>query len=112
MLYSEAISNLSKMKFNKEGLDLQKTCFLNMSVATNSLGRYKDTIAFCTKALNIDNTAAKGYYLRSIASSKTKGFDEAINDIKEAIKLSPGDKNLRDEFESIKFLKQKDLKAQ
>jgi hypothetical protein len=49
----------------------------------------------------------KGYYLRAIANSKTNNFEEALDDIKTAIKLSPSDKNLRDEFENIKALKQK-----
>jgi hypothetical protein len=34
-----------------------------------------------------------------------KLYEEAIEDIKEAIKLNPSDKNLRDEFENIKNLK-------
>jgi pyruvate/oxaloacetate carboxyltransferase len=49
----------------------------------------------------------KGYYLRAIANSKTNNYEEALDDIKTAIKLSPSDKNLRDEFENIKALKQK-----
>lgn len=78
-----------------------------MSVVTNNLSQYKDTINSCTKALEVDEKAVKAYYLRAIAHSKTNGFDEAIDDIKTAIKLSPSDKNLRDEFENIKALKQK-----
>jgi len=31
-----------------------------------------------------------------------KLFDEAVEDIKAAIKLAPGDKKLRDEFERVK----------
>jgi hypothetical protein len=40
--------------------------------------------------------------LRSIARAKLNDFDEALFDIKEAIKIDPAAKNLRDEFESIK----------
>ena len=39
-------------------------------------------------------------------------YDEAINDIKEAIKLSPADKALRDEFEAIKSNKKKEADAE
>jgi hypothetical protein len=38
---------------------------------------------------------------------KLKNYDEAIDDIKAAIKLSPADKGLRDEYEIIKKEKQK-----
>jgi hypothetical protein len=33
---------------------------------------------------------------------KMHQYDEAIQDIKEAIKITPSDKKLRDEFENIK----------
>jgi hypothetical protein len=46
--------------------------------------------------------------LRAQAHSKLKNFDEGLQDIKEAIKLSPSDKALRDEFENIKALKKKE----
>ena len=37
-----------------------------------------------------------------------KAYDEALTDIKEAIKLSPSDKSIRDEFEAIKASKKKE----
>jgi tetratricopeptide (TPR) repeat protein len=36
-----------------------------------------------------------------------KQYDEALESIKEAIKLNPSDKNFRDEFEKIKALRNK-----
>jgi Flp pilus assembly protein TadD len=33
---------------------------------------------------------------------KLHNYDEAVQDIKEAIKLNPNDKKLREEFEKIK----------
>lgn len=81
---------------------------MNIGVASNKLGDFKLTIAKCTEALYIDNQTAKAYYLRAQANSKLKNFEEAINDIKEAIKISPADKALRDEFEAIKALKKKE----
>ena len=78
-----------------------------MSVVTNNLGLFKETVSNCSTAISIDKSAVKAYYLRAIAESKLNAFDEAIEDIKSAIKLSPADKNLRDEFENIKTLKQK-----
>jgi tetratricopeptide (TPR) repeat protein len=46
--------------------------------------------------------------LRAQAYSKVKDYDKALSDIKEAIKLNPGDKNIRDEFEAIKAAKKKE----
>lgn len=92
----------------QEHQDLRKTCLLNSSVASNKIGDYKITINKCTEVTYIDKANPKCYYLRAQAYSKLKQYDEAINDIKEAIKLSPSDKNLREEFEAIKALKKKE----
>jgi tetratricopeptide (TPR) repeat protein len=66
------------------------------------MGDYKMTIDKCTEALYIDDKLVKAYYLRAQAKSKGRDYDGALSDIKEAIKLSPADKALRDEFEAIK----------
>ena len=55
----------------------------------------------------MDKTAVKAYYLRSVAHTKLENFDDALNDIKEAIKLSPQDKKFRQDFEAIKAEKKK-----
>ena len=62
--------------------------------------------------MKIDDKLVKAYYLRAIAHSKTHDYESGIEDIKQAIKLSPSDKLLRDEFENIKSLKQKHLQSQ
>lgn len=87
---------------------MRKTCLLNSAVASNKLGDYKLTINKCTEVTYIDDKNPKCYYLRAQAYSKLKDFDQALTDIKEAIKLNPADKNLRDEFEAIKAAKKKE----
>ena len=81
-----------------------------MSVCTNNSEDYRDTIKNCTKAIEIDQSATKAFYLRSIAHQKVNEMDNAIADIKAAIRLSPQDTNLRAQFETIK--KEKAQKAQ
>lgn len=55
----------------------------------------------------MDEKNAKAYYLRAQANTKLTQFDEALVDIKEAIKINPSDKALREEFDKIKELKKK-----
>lgn len=81
--------------------DLHKTILLNLSVVTNNTGDYKQTLINCTKALDIDENNTKAYFLRSTANLKMHNYDEAVQDIKKAIKLSPSDKKLRDEHALI-----------
>ena len=85
---------------------------MNLSVVTNHSGEYKETILNCGKALFIDDKLGKAYYLRSQAHFKTHQYDEAIQDIKEAIKISPADKKLREEFETYKTHKKKYVESQ
>lgn len=74
----------------------------NMSVCTNNTDDFRDTIRNCTKAVEIDAGATKAIYLRSVAHMKLGDLDEAMADIRTAIKLSPADGNLRSQFEAIK----------
>jgi tetratricopeptide (TPR) repeat protein len=64
----------------------------------NSCNEYKESIRQTTLALEIDPTAVKALYIRSQANRLSKNFDEAVADIKAAIKLQPNDKKLRDEY--------------
>eukprot|EP00347_Sterkiella_histriomuscorum_P016903 403351409 len=112
-LYRDALAHLDTVKNdNKELRDLKKTILLNLSVVTNNTGDYKETLINCTKALDLDEKAGKAYFLRAQANLKLHQYDEAIVDIKEAIKITPSDKKLRDEFETIKAHKKKYLESQ
>jgi tetratricopeptide (TPR) repeat protein len=82
---------------------------LNIAVVSNKLGDFKLTIAKTTEVLYIDEKSAKAFFLRAQAKSKLKDYEAALEDIKEAIKLSPADKALRDEFEAIKAAKKKEI---
>lgn len=75
--------------------DLRKTCLLNASVASNKLSDFKTTISKCKEVLYMDDKSAKAYFLKSKALAETKQYDEALLDIKEAIKLCPDDKAMR-----------------
>ena len=73
-----------------------------MSVCTNNTGYFKGTIEQCSQALEIDSQAQKALYLRSVAFAKTQQWDEALEDIVAAIKLSPNDKSLRQHHAVVK----------
>lgn len=111
--YREAIMNLDHVKIlNDDLVKLKITCYQNCSIALNSSGDFKETIMMCTKALDLDEKAVKALYLRGVANMKVKNFKEATDDLKTAIKLAPGDKKLRDEFEKLRAEKKKHSDAQ
>jgi len=74
----------------------------NCSLVSNGLADYKEALIRCTEAIAVDDTAVKAYYQRSVAHRKTKCYDEAMADLKTAIKLNPQDKKMRLEFEQVK----------
>lgn len=106
--YKDALAHAEKCRNESAELTkLKVTCLQNMSVCTNNTEDYRETIRNCTKALDIDPKATKAYYLRSVANLKLAELAKASEDIKEAIKLAPSQKNLRDHFELVKAEKAK-----
>lgn len=102
MVHTETVKNDTK-----ELKDLKKTLLLNIALVCLKSGDNKEVLINCTKALDLDDKAAKGFYLRAQAHAKLHSYEDALSDIKEAIKLSPTDKSLRDEFEKIKEMRRK-----
>ena len=107
-LYRDALVHTETVKNDtKELKDLKKTLLLNIALVSLKSGDNKEVLINCTKALDLDDKAVKGFYLRAQAHAKLHSYEDALSDIKEAIKLSPTDKSLRDEFEKIKEMRRK-----
>lgn len=112
--YSEAVENLDAIsgELSQEQKDLKRNVLQNWSVVTNNTKNYQETILNCTKAIYVDPKATKAFYLRSVAFLNSSAFDDALADIKEAIKLSPKDKQLRTHFELVKKQRAEALKSE
>jgi len=60
----------------------------------------------------MDESSEKAYYNRAMAHMATKGFEEAMKDLKSCIWMKPNDKGLRDLFAKAKSSKaEEDKKA-
>ena len=100
--YKDALQHADTVKNETEELkDLKVKVLQNMSVCTNNTSDFKDTILQCSKAIKIDATATKAWYLRSVANLKLNNFDEAATDCKMAVTLNPSDVNLRNHYKAI-----------
>lgn len=101
--YKDALQHAETVKNDTPELKkLMVTILQNMSVCTNNTEDFRETVMNCSKAHEIDPTAPKALYLRSVAYTKLNELDDAMADIKAAIKLAPADGNLRAQFETIK----------
>ncbi|CAI2366731.1 unnamed protein product [Moneuplotes crassus] len=102
-LYREAISHLDAIQNdNTDSRTLKKTILVNIAVCCNKSQSWVETVRACTQSLAIDNQNPKAFYHRSSANRKLKQYDDALADLKSAIKLSPKDKMLRKEFQTCK----------
>jgi len=81
---------------------------LNTSLMHFKLKDNDNACAMAGQVIEVDPTNPKAYYRRAQAYSAMGNHQDALNDYKTAIKLSPQDKNLRVEFEKEK----KTLEAQ
>jgi len=63
---------------------------------------YFKAIVNCTHALDMDEDSEKAVYNRAVANMQVKNWAEALQDVKDAIKLNPQNKPYRDMFEKIK----------
>lgn len=112
-IYRDALSHLDTCKIdNDEIKKLKITLYQNLSVSLNYSGDHRDAVTNCTHAINLDPKAMKALYQRGIAHMKLKNFEDATQDLKEAIKLNPSDKKMRADFETLKNLKKQHNQGQ
>mmetsp|Transcript_56144 Transcript_56144/g.77361 ORF Transcript_56144/g.77361 Transcript_56144/m.77361 type:complete len:125 (-) Transcript_56144:818-1192(-) len=92
--YREAVELLDSIsgELTQDQKNLQRNVLQNLSVVTNNTENFQESIVNCTKAIYIDPKSTKAYYLRSVAFLKSQAFDDAMADVKDAIKLAPNDK--------------------
>jgi len=65
-LYREALVHTDTVKNdNNELKDLKKTILLNIALVCLKSGDNKEVLINCTKALDLDGKAVKGFYLRA-----------------------------------------------
>lgn len=111
--YREAIMELDEvMEETDELKDLRKTYNLNIAVTTKKMEKWPETLKAANDALEIEPENVKGLFLRGVASRHLKDFDQAIEDLKTAIKLDPKDKAMRKEFDLTKEEKKKHIAQQ
>ena len=73
-----------------------------MSLCTNQTKQWSATVRQTSYIIRLDQTASKALWLRSIAHQQTKQWDEAYADIKQAVRVDPKNKEIRDLYETIK----------
>ena len=82
--------------------DFTVICIQNLSMCTNNLGDYAETVQNCNGAISLKPTAVKAYYHRSVANLKLKNYDDALADARKANELDPKNGPVREIYETIR----------
>lgn len=77
---------------------------INAAAVDLKLGNYVSAKYDCSEAIRLDPKCSKAFYRRGQAQRGLKNYEEAINDLKEAHRLLPENKQIVNELNSTKQL--------
>jgi len=105
-LYADA-AGLADFRFDEpakaaEAKALRTSCLLNQAQCSLKLGDWRDCVASCTTVLSIDAANVKALFRRGTALTHLQEFEDAKSDLREASKLDPKSKEIRDAFNTCK----------
>ncbi|XP_018326753.1 peptidyl-prolyl cis-trans isomerase D-like [Agrilus planipennis] len=95
-----------KLPFNeKEAHSVKVTSMLNFAAVKLKKGKHLDALKVCNKILSINPDDRKALFRRAQARVGLKEYDEALNDLKNLLKLYPKEKEVINELENVMKLK-------
>lgn len=87
----------------KKALDsFQLVNLTNLAATELKLGDFSDVRFSCNAAIKIDPNNSKAFYRRGVANLELKNYELALDDLKMAHKLKPGNKAVLKEFDRAK----------
>ena len=81
---------------------MRKLILQNVALTQTKTGDFAEAVNNCTGALQIDITAAKALYLRSLANMHLFNYAESLADCRQALELKQQDATIRQHYETIK----------
>ena len=82
--------------------DLVLACCLNLAACRLKQGKPYEAIAACDRALELDESAAKGWYRRGQACVALGQYGAAVKDLTKAGQLNPSSREIRAELDAAK----------
>lgn len=71
----------------------------NLAATELKLHDYEDVIFSCNAAIKLDTNNLKAYYRRGVANIELQNYENGLDDLKMALKLSPNNATILKEFE-------------
>ena len=82
--------------------ELKISVLLNISLVSNKLKDYSEGVFAATQALDINEMHVKALFRRASSRQGLSQFEEAINDLNEALTFEPENKDVKSELTKVK----------
>eukprot|EP00826_Nyctotherus_ovalis_P016731 TRINITY_DN14858_c0_g1_i9.p1 TRINITY_DN14858_c0_g1~~TRINITY_DN14858_c0_g1_i9.p1 ORF type:complete len:146 (+),score=46.10 TRINITY_DN14858_c0_g1_i9:83-520(+) len=80
---------------------VKKQCHINAAICKFKLKDYKATVSIADQALGLDDKLTKALYWKAKALRQQQEFDLALETIKKAMKVEPGNGDVKSEYQEI-----------
>jgi peptidyl-prolyl isomerase D len=82
--------------------DIQLVNLTNLAATELKIESYNDVLSTCNEAIKLHDKNFKAFYRRGIANVKVKNFEDAVEDLEVALKLQPGNHEIRKKLDHAK----------
>jgi len=100
----ELLVTLDETNPSQRYKEVSISVYLNLAAASLQLDSYDSALNCCNRVLNIDSKNAKALFRRAQCHSGLKDLKSAVDDLKSAINIAPGNKEIRSEYRRMKAL--------
>lgn len=98
-LFKETTSDKEEIKILEA---FQLTNLTNLAATELKLSDFGDVLVSSNEAIKLDPNNTKAFYRRGVANIELKNYENALDDLKMALKLSPNNATIVKEFERAK----------
>ncbi|KAF3793277.1 Tetratricopeptide repeat protein 1 [Nymphaea thermarum] len=106
--YEDALSQYAHaLELAPEGplsTEIRSICHANRAICFSKLGKYKETVSECTKALELNPSYLKALTRRADANEKLENYEDAIADIKKILEIEPSNDSARRSLQHLEPL--------
>ena len=111
--FAESILEYSKaIDADSSNSRILRILFCNRAAAFKELGKYREGIEDCTKALNLDPAFSKAFARRARCYQHLNDFVNAVKDFKSAIQFDPTDHELPRELKAAELGSQREAERE
>mmetsp|Transcript_32633 Transcript_32633/g.52045 ORF Transcript_32633/g.52045 Transcript_32633/m.52045 type:complete len:392 (+) Transcript_32633:20-1195(+) len=109
----EVVTAIDETEYDEKFTKLVVSVYLNLAASGLKLESFDSAINCCNAVLKLDPKNPKALYRRAKVYKQQLDYPQALSDLKQAISITPSNKELREEYKAVRKLldKQEQLEA-